>query len=76
MAAWDNRKMDKDCPCEKDCPERSSTCHSTCERYLKYRERKIAECEERAKTANLEGCVTAGSKRIKRDAIMKQKRGY
>ncbi len=26
-----------DYPCTKDCPERSGTCHGTCERYLKAR---------------------------------------
>ncbi len=27
-------------PCDKDCPRRSATCHSECQKYLQY-------CEER-----------------------------
>lgn len=26
--------------CEKDCQRRSSTCHSTCEKYIEFRERR------------------------------------
>lgn len=74
--AWTKRKWDKDNPCEKDCAERSSTCHSTCELYLKYHERKLAESEERAKMSKMDSYETAGSKRLARDAVMKKKRGY
>jgi hypothetical protein len=75
--AWTKRKWDKDNPCEKDCPERSPTCHSTCTRgYKEYRARKDAECDARVKTAELSSYETAGSKRIAREAMMDKKRGY
>lgn len=31
-------------PCEKNCPDRSMTCHSTCKEYLDFvKERKLAK---------------------------------
>ncbi len=75
MAAFPATRMGKDCPCVKDCPERSPTCHSTCEGYKAYRARKDAECEARTKTFNMDSYSTAGSKRIQREAQMDKKRG-
>ena len=31
--------FEKDNPCKKDCPERTTTCHGTCKRYAKYYQR-------------------------------------
>ena len=50
-------KMDKDCPCTKDCPKRTATCHGTCEEYLKWHSGNLDKCEERAKTAEVGGAT-------------------
>ena len=69
-------KLDKDCPCTKDCAERTATCHSTCEAYLKYRARKDADCDARLKTFDMDGYSTAGAKRAIREAAKDRKRGW
>lgn len=43
-----NNPIDKDNPCDRDCPERTSTCHSTCGKYKTFRERKDQELHERS----------------------------
>lgn len=39
-------------PCEKDCPNRKSGCHSTCEKYKKYNEFRRHINQERLKYNN------------------------
>ena len=39
--------IDQDCPCERNCPERTPECHGGCERYAKWRKKKDAEIAER-----------------------------
>jgi len=42
--------MDKvDNPCVKECPDRTSTCHGTCERYIRFAAWREEEREARAK---------------------------
>ena len=58
-------------PCEKDCPERSSTCHASCKRYKPYQEACMKESEERiiradAKAASLESVYKNKGMRAKR----------
>lgn len=36
-------------PCAQDCPDRNETCHTTCERYLKFYEEN-AERREKKRT--------------------------
>lgn len=62
MAGFNRVKYDKDCPCQPDCGERSPTCHSTCERYLKYRAGKDAELEERGAALKKKNVSTEASK--------------
>lgn len=33
-------------PCKKDCPERSATCHATCEKYSEFSEENRKEKEK------------------------------
>jgi len=35
--------IDKECPCERACPERNPECHGKCERYNQWRRKKDEE---------------------------------
>lgn len=37
------------CPCDKNCAERSATCHATCKRYAEFTAARNVELEERHK---------------------------
>lgn len=37
----------RDVVCEKDCPERSATCHAECQKYLDFYERNAKEVQMR-----------------------------
>ena len=39
--------IDKECPCERGCPERHAECHGKCEKYLEWRKKKDAYLEEK-----------------------------
>ena len=47
------RPVDKDCPCSKDCPERSATCRTTCERGIAYYAKQHEKYAEREKKREL-----------------------
>lgn len=34
-------------PCTQDCPDRSPTCHSECERYKEFRKKNVEERDRR-----------------------------
>jgi hypothetical protein len=44
-------------PCDKNCPERSPTCHSMCERYQSYHKKKLAENAERLKQKQIQMAI-------------------
>ena len=56
--------------CPKDCPERSPTCHSECERHREYREQKKMAAEAKQK----DWVVDNECYNFQRDSIMKYKR--
>lgn len=39
--------IDKDCPCKRDCPERSDICHGKCKRYNEWSDRRKAALDEK-----------------------------
>ena len=41
--------VDKDCPCRKDCPNRSATCRTTCPEGKAYYEKQAQKYAEREK---------------------------
>ena len=45
--AFNMGPVDKDNPCKRDCPQRTSDCHGKCPEYKKFRDRKDAELEEK-----------------------------
>lgn len=70
MTSWNNYGSFNSykCPCTKDCTERSAECHSTCEAYLEYERKRIAESTDRPH---------AGIYPIKKEqAIARKKRLY
>lgn len=71
---WRNKLHDKGNPCEKECPDRSSTCHCTCELYLKYRAMKDAENEARLNSFRMGIYGTDAAERAI-EASKKRKRG-
>lgn len=52
-------------PCKRDCPERSATCHSTCERWATYEKARNAEYAERARQRAVDDGVFAQKEKIK-----------
>jgi hypothetical protein len=44
-------------PCAKNCPERNSTCHSSCPRYKEFRAAKDIERAERIKRSELQMAI-------------------
>lgn len=40
--------IDRDCPCERSCPDRTPECHGQCDRYNQWRKKKDAALEEKA----------------------------
>lgn len=46
--------MKKDIPCKPDCPDRSPTCHGTCERYAAFAAKVEAERAERQRQADID----------------------
>lgn len=57
------RHLDPNCPCTRDCTERSAMCHTVCERYALYRAQKEADYANRAKLAEAARDATAGYKK-------------
>lgn len=42
-------RMNDDCPCTKDCPDRSATCRQTCEKGKAWSQKQQQKYEERNK---------------------------
>ena len=62
-------------PCKPDCPERTSTCHSYCKRYIEKRAEldRINEAERRRKES---AAYTVDSINRKRDKNAKKRKNY
>lgn len=61
--------------CPPDCPDRSATCHSECEKYLKYHGKQRVEYERRAKAQDMGNYLRDSQKRCKRTPpIIEQRR--
>lgn len=45
-------------PCERDCPSRSPSCHTVCEKYLVYRAEREKLYADRAKNFDIEGYLS------------------
>ena len=53
-------------PCRQDCPDRSATCHSTCEKWAAFEAAKKADYEQRAKRWKDESYFCENSAKIKK----------
>lgn len=60
-------------PCKPDCPDRSATCHSTCEKYFIYDICKDHERNLRFKEGQIEDDIWATSRHSKKQ---KRRRAY
>lgn len=63
-----------DIPC-KDCKERTSECHATCERYARYAEAREAERNARAERKALERAATSSAKKLQAYEAKIKRRG-
>ena len=50
-------------PCKRDCPDRSSTCHTVCEKYKEYQRAMASERELRAGEREAISAQCDGTKR-------------
>ena len=58
-----------DVPCVKDCPDRSPTCHGTCEKYAAYAAWCEEEREARAKRNALKGAGPGLKRALRKRAL-------
>ena len=65
-------------PCQKDCPERSATCHTTCKRYMAHYNSQRTAYAERQKAINqkqdLEAYVQKLIEKNKRNGFRRKRR--
>ena len=52
-------------PCKRDCPDRSPTCHCTCEKYKAYAEQKRGERKVRYEASKAMQATCEGTARKK-----------
>ena len=51
--------------CERDCPDRSPSCHGTCEKYLQFHEDRKAQNEAKLKEKTIDRMNTDSIRRAK-----------
>ena len=57
-------------PCDRNCPERSATCHGKCEKYAAY----VAWNEERKRVRVLDNIHPDGARKTTTELLKKQRR--
>ncbi len=65
----------KDRECRKDCPDRTATCHGSCERYARDRARLDAKRQEAAKNWPIYDYFRGKSGESTRRKLMQEKKG-